>query len=369
MNNFKLNKIIILALFLFLTLSACSISTSSSNRNKGVDSSLFYSRDGGTSWQEAVALQGETASNIRNVNVISLTMDPQDNLAVYLASRENGLFYTYNIARYGWIKVDSIPNGRVLDVEIDPANKCTIYTAIANRVYKSTDCNRSYESIYYDNNVEVTVNDIAIDHYNPNNIYIGTSRGEIIKSVDAGLSWQTIRRLDDGISQLILSPADSRLVFVSSTRNKIYSFSVNSTPYYASAEEKEASFEVYDWQDLNAVLKDYNLGRTFRAFVVGGDGAMFIATNQAILRSVDRGITWEKLNIIQPEKDAIINSLTVDKQSSLNLYYVTNTTFFKSIDGGETWSMKKLPSNRVGSAILVDHNNPNVLYLGTATLK
>ena len=109
---------------------------------------------------------------------------------------------------------------------------------------------------------------IAVDHYNSNNIYIGTSRGEIIKSMDAGLTWRTIYRLDDGISQIILSPLDSRLAFVGTMKNRIYSFNVGSNGPTQDQEEIERNFAVSNWQDLNAVLKDYNLGKTFRDFVV-----------------------------------------------------------------------------------------------------
>lgn len=356
-------------LFSFFFLSACSISTNSSS-NKGIDSSVFLSLDGGNSWNEATR-QADSSStrSISDINVNNMTFDPQDNMAVYLGSRKNGLYYTYNVGRYGWIKAEDLPNGLVEDVKVDPKDKCTVYVAISNRLYKSNDCSRSFKQVYFDNNLEVAVKAVAVDHYNPNNVYIGTSRGEIIKSMDAGLTWRTIYRLDDGISEIVISPLDSRLAFVGTMRNRIYSFNVGSNGPTQNQEEIERNFAVSNWQDLNVVLKDYNLGRTFRDFVVSGDGLMFIATNQALLRSPDNGITWEKLSIIQPEKEAVINALAVDKQNSDNIYYVTNTTFFRSSDGGKTWATKSLPTSRAGSALLVDHRNPNVLYLGTVNLK
>lgn len=359
----------VVILFSFFFLSACSISTNSSS-NKGIDSSVFLSLDGGNSWNEATR-QADTSStkSIKDLNVNNMTFDPQDNMAVYLGSRKNGLYYTYNVGRYGWIKAEDLPNGLVEDVEVDSKDKCTVYVAISNRLYKTEDCNRSFRQVYFDNNLEVSVKAVAVDHYNPNNVYIGTSRGEIIKSMDAGLTWRTIYRLDDGISDIIISPLDSRLAFVGTMRNRIYSFNVGSNGPTQNQEEIERNFAVSNWQDLNVVLKDYNLGRTFRDFVVSGDGLMFIATNQALLRSPDNGITWEKLSIIQPEKEAIINALAVDKQNSDNIYYVTNTTFFRSSDGGKTWATKSLPTSRAGSTLLVDHRNPNVLYLGTVNLK
>src|SRR5680860_1419803 len=250
--NFALVALLIAGSFI---LSACSISTNSTDT--GVDSSVFLSTDGGSSWREAVNLAGTgEVKTIRNVNVNVMTFDPQDNLAVYLATRADGLYYTYNVALNGWIKVDGLPNTLVNDVEVDPVNKCIIYTAISNRLYKSVDCSRNFEEVYYDNNLEVSVKDIAIDHYNPNNIYIGTSRGEIIKSIDGGATWRTIHRLNDGVSQLILSPVDSRLAFVATTKNQIFSFTVSSTTSANDPIALERSFAIANFTDLNPVLKE-----------------------------------------------------------------------------------------------------------------
>jgi hypothetical protein len=156
---------------------------------------------------------------------------------------------------------------------------------------------------------------------------------------------------------------------MASTNNKIYSFNTSSVVDSSDPISLERSFAVSNFTDLNPVLRDYDLGRTFRDFVVSSDGKMFIATNQTILRSPDNGITWEKLKLIPPEKDAVINSLAVDAKNSDNIFYVTNTAFFRSTDGGVTWSTKKLPTSRAGSALLVDFENPNNIYLGTVKLK
>lgn len=367
----KLKKIALSVLIVssVFILSACSLTNNTPD--PGLDSSVFLSTDGGNIWREAVALStpGELRT-IKNVNVNTLVFDPQDNMAVYLASRNDGLYYTYNITGEGWQKAKGLPNDTINDVRVDYRNKCLIYAAIGNRLYKSTDCSRSFSQIYFDNNTEVTVNSIALDFYNPQNIYIGTSRGEVIKSIDQGNSWRTIHRLDnEGVSQLILSPQDSRLIFVASTTNKIFSFNVNSVIDSNDPISLERSFAVSNFNDLNPVLKDYDLGRTFRDFVVSADGKLFIATNQTILRSPDNGITWEKLKLIPTDKDAVINSLAVDANNSDNIFYVTNTAFFRSTDGGVTWTTRKLPTSRAGSALLVDFKNPNNIYLGTVKLK
>ncbi len=365
-------KFIIIILAAALLTSACTITTTSTSTENSADGdySVFLSVDYGDIWRPMTSLRSisERPQNISNLNVNIMAMDPNDSFAVYLASFDKGLYYTYNIAE-GWNKVEGLPRTTINDIKVDPKDKCTIYVALGNKVYRSVDCTRNWSEIYFDNNVEVNVNTIVVDHYNSNNIYLGTSRGEIIKSIDQGQSWRTIQRLEEGIAKLIASPLDSRLLFVATPNNQIYSFISNTITNPSEPTDIENNFIVDSWLDLNDLLINYNLGHKFRDLIIAKDGTMLLATEKAILRSPDEGISWEKLNLIPSEDDAIINSLVIGPQDSQNIYYVTNTTFFRSNDGGVAWTTKKLPTKRAGRELLIDFNNPNVVYLGTVKLK
>lgn len=352
--------------------SACSISTTSLGNSSTTgtidkDASVFLSTDRGDTWRvmTGIANANGKTDNINNLNVNSMTMDPQDSLAVYLASYNGGLYYTYNIAN-GWNKVNNLTDGTVNNIKVDPKNKCIIYAAVTNRLYRSNDCARTWNQIYFDNNTTVNVNAVAVDQFETNIIYLGTSRGEIIKSIDSGGSWQTIQRMDEGVSHLIISPLDSHLIFLATDKNRIFSFQPRSSNNSSTPLGSDNSALVDKWTDLNNVLADYNLGSSFKDFIIcPQDGMMFIATDKLILRSPDNGITWESIKLIQPEKDVVINALAVNPRNSREIYYVTNTTFFRSNDGGLTWTTKKLPTKRAGRELLVDFDHPTVIYLGT----
>jgi len=148
--------------------SACSISTSSSTKSSaGVDSSIFVSSNSGSTWKAMTSIPviSGVPRSIKDINVNLMTMDPQDSKAVYLASFETGLFFTYNISE-GWTFVKTLPAEKINDVKVDPKNKCVIYAAISNRLYRSKDCARTWSQVYFDNNAEVSVKTITIDHYN-----------------------------------------------------------------------------------------------------------------------------------------------------------------------------------------------------------
>ena len=369
--NYKNLKLLgVLIVLVFLT-AACSIQTGTSGEEGSSEASVFLSTDGGGNWRPMVSVPTVDGrpQNIAGLNVNVIEMDPQDSLALYLGSFDQGLYYTYNITQ-GWNQVNGLPKTTINDVKVDPKNKCTIYAALANRLYRSQDCARTWTQVYFDNNTEVSVTSVAVDHYHSRNIYIGTSRGEIIKSINYGDNWRTIRRLDEGVARLIVFPLDSRQLFVATAKNRIFSFTSSIDTNPDASADLDRNFVVENWTDLNDVLKDYNLGSTFRDIVLSPqDGAIYLATEKLLLRSPDKGITWENIKLIQPEQQAAINAVAVNPQDAQSIYYVTNTTFFSSTDGGATWKTKNLPTKRAGRVLLVDFNNPNNIYLGTIKLK
>jgi len=262
-----------------------------------------------------------------------------------------------------------LPDEKVLSVAVSPSNKCLIYVAIGNRLYRSNDCNRSFEQIYYDNEKNININSVVVDHYNSQNLYLGTSRGELIKSIDGGNSWRTIQRFEEPVAKVLVSPQDSRLIFVATSKIKVYSFLSNTDTNPANSEDLNNNFKVSNFKDLNAPLNDLVVGASFKNLqAVPNDSSLLLATDKMILRSRDEGITWESLNLIQPDGKVTVNTLAVNPKNSKEIYYVTDTTFFRSLDDGTTWTTKKLPSARGGSALWVDFNYTKNVYLGNYRL-
>jgi len=361
---------LILLIGLSFVLSACSLSLNSNSSNPtsaGPDlGGVFLSLDGGVSFRQQASVPSISGmpGSISSLNVRSLVLDPSDSAAVYLASYNQGLYYSYNIST-GWNEVKTFPKVTVNSLAINPDNKCDIYATFSNRLYRSIDCTRTWKQIYLDSDPTSVFTALVIDFYNPDNIYLGTSQGDILKSIDSGASWRVLKRLDTGIAKLALSPKDSRQVYVVTKTAKLYTFLTNTNTNPNNSANIEANFAVDNWTDLNIVLKDLQVGDNYRGFVIiPSDGSMFLTTDHVIARSPDHGITWEKLPLLPSEKDSIIRTMAVNPLDSKQIYYATNLTFFRSIDGGATWSNKKLPTSRGASFITIDYKNPSNIYLG-----
>lgn len=349
-------KILIFGLFfiLMLIVSGCSISVK--KKETGVnDKGLYKTETRGDAWTQRVSIPTTTATpkGIGRLSTMSLAIDPSDNKAIYLGTEDNGLFYSYDGAN-SWQKAETLGNISIKAVAIDNESKCIIYTASTNKVYKSTDCNRTWAQVYFDNDVSVSINTIAIDHYNSSNVYIGTSRGEVIRSSDKGVSWQTIGRFNDRVEKVVLSPQDSRTIFVGTAKKGIH----------RSLDNGES------WVDLSGKLEEFEEGKSFRDLVVSSaqPGLVVLAIRYGLIQTDDNGENWKKIELITPEKDAIIKALALGPKDGKEIYYATNTTFFRSLDGGQNWTSKKLPTTGLGQSLAIDYIDTGIIYLGVKNI-
>lgn len=360
----KKRLIITSILFLALFLGGCSVNIKSKSGG-GNDGGVYVSPNKANVWKQMVKVPTINGSveGIGFINVNSLEMDPNDSEAVYLASDEFGLYYTYNITK-GWNKVEQLGSNTIVDVEVDPQKKCQVYAALSNKVMRTTDCSRSWEQIYLVPNQEFRITDVAIDHFNTSHIYISSSAGDLIKSIDNGQNWRTIQRFNNPIKEVIINPQDSREVYVATNKNELYRFNANSNLSYDELNEFRNILDDNNWRNITKELKNYDIGNTFVSLEFSKDGQNIIwATDKALLRSPDGGLSWLPIKLLTPAEETNIKAMAINPDNPEEIYYGTDSVFVKSVDGGATWSISDLPSGRVASDIVIDHKNTDLLYL------
>lgn len=336
-----------------LTLSACSVSTSGSTASSGTGS-LFRSDNAGQTWVSKSSILGVTrAGNFASAKITTIKLDPNDHKAIYVGTADSGMFYSYSSGE-GWQWVTSLGRAYVRSIAVSPVYKCTIYASIDNKVYKTIDCARTWVQTYYDNDPLVTINSIVTDPKDGSKVYMGTSRGEVIKSTDWGESWRTINRFDSKVLKLFVNPKNGNNLYAVTTNDGL-AISTNG----GSA-----------WQSLKSTLATYDDG-IVKDLAFSGENAnrLFIATRYGLLKSDNNGKTWGKIELITPKDKATINALIVDPTNDDEIYYTTNTTFYNSKDGGTNWTSKKLPVNRIGWVMNIDPINPNQLFMGMVDAK
>lgn len=335
-----------------------SVNSGKSTDTSAYDGGVFVSMDKGTTWKQKVLIPTVSGKpqNFAGVNVGPLEMDPSDNKTLYFGSIGSGLLYTYDSANT-WRITPDFKGQIVRAVAIDPSSKCTIYASVGNKVFKSIDCSRTWKRIYEDNDPATAVEAIAVDHSDSSVVYISISRGDILKSTNSGEGWQSVNRVNNRIKKILIDPNDANRVYVVTFQKGIF-----------VSENK--GLEWSSMVELNKVLAENKLGMDIRdfIFVKSEPETLFLATYYGLLKSVNRGEEWQKIELIMPETKATINALAVNPKDSKEIYYVTNTIFYRSSDGGENWTPLRLPTTRAGWRLLADPENPNLIYMGLRKL-
>lgn len=233
----------------------------------------------------------------------------------------------------------TVMSGRVVDVEVDPANPTHFYAAFASGgLWETKNNGTSFEPIF-DSEAVMTIGDIAVD-WNNKIIYVGTGENNssrssysgmgVFKSTDNGKNWIHLG-LDEThhIGRIILHPTDKNIFWVSSIGH----------------------------------LYSYNKER-------------------GVYKTKDGGKTWTQTLFIN-EKTGVID-LIIDEKNPMNLYAAAwerdrkawnfteagiGSGIYKSNDGGEKWELISTAQSgfpqgegvgRIGLSLC--KSNPEVLY-------
>jgi len=339
-------------------LSGCITIGSGANKNNQVlnDGGIYRSTNKGNTWLQKTLVptaSGKPAS-FGAFDAYALVRDPSDNKALYLAAIGEGLIYSYDGAET-WQRANTLGKMTIRSIAIDPSSKCVIYVSSTNKVYKTTDCSRSWTQVFYDNDPRINMEAIAIDFKNPKIVFVGTSKGDVIRSLDSGDSWQPVERFKSRVLRVMISPHDNRLMFVATERNGLF---------------RSADGGI-TWTALDQAMKQFKNSSSFKDLEFSGvsSSTLFYASSYGLLKSADNGTSWSAIELLTAEAGATINALAVDPKDDKLIYYVTNTTFYKTVDGGANWITKKLPTTRVGWTLLIDPVDTNIIYMGVRNLQ
>lgn len=283
-----------------------------------------------------------------SLSVTGIFPDPHDTSALYLSTSNQGLFYSYNGGE-NWFQPTGLTAGKITDVAVDTSNKCVIYATLGNRILKSSDCNRSYQEVFIDTRpIEVT----AIETSFENHLYLfaGTSRGEVIRSIDGGKSWNTIFNHRKLIRKLLLDPKNSQVLYA-----------VVEGGMYRSRDSG------FSWDSLNDGLRQFSGALKIDTAIFNPSKAesLIIVNRYGLMRTEDGGNSWQPYNLITPPLTAQITAVAVNPKDDREVYYTTETTFYKSEDGGQNWIVRRMPTPARPSTLHIDPSSPHILYMAT----
>jgi len=315
---------------------------------------MFVSLDKGDSWQPISRLpQPDGIKNISSASVYRLIEDPQDPRALYWASREAGMFYSYDDGKTWQQPEGPLAQGFVYNISVHPADKCTIYATNGILVYRSTDCNRSWEEVYRESRADRIVS-LTFHQFDPYTIYMAKNSGDVLKSEDGGGSWQVLRRFGTRLQGIYPDPHQERVLYVVSREQGIYRTTNGGE----------------SWALIRTQFDKFKNALEFRRFVFHPTktNVLYWVSTYGILVSEDAGETWRAMQLITPPGAARIYGFDVSAQNDKEMYYTATvnnrSVLYKSEDGGDTWITRKLPSGQIPTALRVHPERGELVYIG-----
>ena len=207
----------------------------------------------------------------------------------------------------------------------------------------------------YRENENDTLRSVVINPQAPHEILILKEKGDLLLSKDAGISWELQNFFkNQRMADLFVDPNSSERLYAASKENGLY----------------RSDDLGKNWVGLNSDLSDFSGGLEYRRFLVypSTKDLIYYVSTYGIHRSVDAGESWEALELIHPPGSARIYGFDASPQNQKELYYTATinnrSTFYKSIDEGESWITKKLPSGQIPTALRAHPTNQDLVYLG-----
>ena len=342
----------VLAAALVLTGAGC-ISFSSSSTT-GADGAIWKTQDSGASWDQLTTLpQASGVTSIGGVNIADLEIDPTDTSTYYLGTYGNGLFYSTNVGN-SWARpaAASVGSGTILKIEVDPRDVCTLYLLTPSEVLKTTDCLRSVNSIYQIGQSDETLTAMVLDWYNSDILWVGDTTGALYQSLNAGGAWSAISRFGRGVTAILVNNRDSRIILAGTNGNSLF-----------RSIDAGATWTEYE----DTLKKQYRDTDDVYGFTQTADGTSIIMNSKyGLLLSEDFGENWTSIPLLTENRDVKIWAVAYDPESSLNIYYLTATTFYATTTAGISWETEDSPSSRTPTEIVVHPKDDSVIYAGFA---
>ena len=254
-----------------------------------------------------------------------------------------------------WVNLGLHDTQMIAMIAVDPRDPNRLFVAALGHpygpneergVFRSTDGGRTFQKVLYKDEY-TSANDVKIDPSNPNIVYaalwqqqqsfieggsFGGSSGGIFKSIDGGATWQ---QLTDGLPTVL----QANLAIAPSDPKTLYATIAGAAP---GAPAVPAGF---------------------------GGGVI------GFYKSTDAGAHWTLVNgagITGREPDnrplgriggGDLPQLAVDSKNP-NVIYTCSTVFWRTEDGGLTWSaVRGAPGGDDYQQLWINPNDPNILIL------
>lgn len=369
---------LILAVFL---LSGCSLvpSLSTPTQPTGGDTGLrnpfqagatagaiWRSTDGGKTFEPKITVDEKRKITTADVLDISfVTRDQNGDLhpkrapSIFIGTIDNGIFKSTDSGEI-W-EVKDFPPKKVYRFTADTVNPERMFaTGVVGgrgKIFRTKDGGANWEDVYTEPGTGTVLISLAQDPRATETIFAGTSTGTVVRSMDSGETWKNI---GTDINGPIIN-----ITFDAKIQNRLYAL-IYQGQIYRSDDNGLTWKDPYKTDEVNAKGENGIRPNAILSLVPDPfrSGTLYAGTGGGLYRSVNGGVSWEKLNLIESAESFPLRGVAVNPKNSDEISLVAGRTFYKSTNNGDTWSVVPLNIDRDVSVLAYDPFDPNVLYLG-----
>jgi photosystem II stability/assembly factor-like uncharacterized protein len=279
----------------------------------------------------------------------------------YFGSVGGGVWKSENSGRTWTPIFDSQPVPSIGAIAVAPSNPGVVYVgtgesdmrsqiSFGNGIYKSTDAGKTWTHISLDNTRQI--GRILVDPRNPELVFVAAlghayganpDRG-VYRSTDGGANWQKVLYKGDNIGAIDLAfdPQNSRTIYAALWNVRRPPWSIYAPSYGPGSGIFKSTDGGDTWQPLTEGLPTERVGRIGIAVAPANSNLVYAivdAKQGGIYRSDDAGASWRKMSDERRiwGRGWYFCNVVVDPENSETVY-VSNTSLYRSTDGGKSWT-------------------------------
>ncbi|MGW8185169.1 MAG: WD40/YVTN/BNR-like repeat-containing protein [Candidatus Moraniibacteriota bacterium] len=345
----------LLVFFFVVILSGCSVGIGGSS--SGEIGGVLVSKNSGVDWE--LKNRVDDKQNISKVDVLTVAIDPVDNERVYLGTKDKGVVVSKDGAE-SWEKI-KFPANKVYGIAVNYFKPSDIYalgvSGERGKAYRTDNYGETWSEIYTEPADGTVIISLAMDKNNPMVLYMGTSKGVILKTVDGGETWRSLYTASGPVTKIVFGGGLDRHIYFVVQESQILVSDINGD-----------NFKVISGAVNN--VENKGLGKIYSLAVSDSDnGALYIGTDNGIFRSYNAGENLEEVGVLATSKGFPIRSMAVNPKNSQEIVYSAAQAIYKSTDAGKNWSTYQLNTGKLISEIIFKPSDVNIIYAGLRSFK
>ncbi len=314
-------------------------------------SQLFVSNDGGYTWAR-LARVGDGDHYV----VDHIAFNPAHPDIIYAAAwsveTDGGDVFRSDDDGHTWRALPGMHGKSVRSFALAPSDPNVLVAGALDGVFRSIDGGETWQRVSPPGHPELkNIESLAIDPQDPNVIYAGTWHLPW-KTVDGGRTWSSIKEgvIDDSdVFSIIIDPRDSRVIYASAC-----------TGIYKS-EDAGAHF-----RKVHGIPNSARRTRVLRQHPIDPN-LVYAGTTEGLWASINAGQSWHRVTA----ESVIVNDVLADPRHPGTVLLATDRGgVLRSENGGTTFfASNRGFAHRQVATVLVDRNDPSVLYAGVVNDK